>query len=215
VIYSHFEDAILAALYQEQVFFDQVDMISFSSLVEKYGLEAKPGWLIDAQKELLSQGLISGPRNGSNDQMALGKIDSAGRRKIEDENMTHDGVGMILEPANDVDRIYAKVIPASDRVVTPNHNQSALTDAVDAISKAEDAVSSSNILSLEDKSDTLLHISLGKQLLTKGKSIAVGAVRYLVLDRLKKAFERLIEDALKLVLIAAFLAVAALILSLI
>jgi hypothetical protein len=214
-MYSQFEDAILAALYQEQMHFDQSDFISFKAIVEKYGLEAKSGWLLNAQKSLMDRGLIAGPRNSSNDEMAIGKINGAGLRQIEEEYATHDGVGMIIEPASDIDRVLAKIVPAADRIVTLGHNQVKLSDAIAAISNAEDAITSSNTLTVDEKSDNLLQISLGKQLLAKGKSVAIGAVRYLILDRLKNAFESLIEDAFKTVLVIAFLAVAALLTSLI
>jgi hypothetical protein len=207
LIYSHFEDAVLAALYQEQVFFNETDYIPFSKIVEKYGLEARTGWLISAQKSLVDQGLIAGPKSGQNDQMAIGKIIGPGLRTIEDQYLTHDGVGIILEPVHEMDRELSKIIPASDRIVALDHNQSALIDAIGAVSNAEKAIASSNVLAPDEKSDALLNISNGKALLEKSQSVAIGAVRYLLLDRLKSLFESAIEDALKMMLYAAFLAI--------
>ncbi|QXQ07961.1 hypothetical protein KX816_08220 [Sphingosinicellaceae bacterium] len=96
--FTDFEEKILIGLYQERTVFGVSDMLPFQDLVDKYGLDSQTGWLIEAQKNLLTQGLITGPRNGYNDQMALGLIAGPGMKLIEQRYGDKDGVGMILGP---------------------------------------------------------------------------------------------------------------------
>ncbi len=96
--FSDLEEKLLMALYQEQADGGQSEVIFFHDLAEKYELERKPGWLLSAQKDLISQGLIVGPGSSQNDEMAGGKITGAGMRKIEEKYGDKDGVGQILAP---------------------------------------------------------------------------------------------------------------------
>ena len=134
--YTTFEESILIALYQEHISFGKEDIISFEYVVIKYGLEFKSGWLIEAQQSLLSDGLISGPRNGQNDQMAVGMISGRGMKLIEDKFGSFEGVGIILEPKVEtpshggVAEPPSFDVPAADRIVTMGHNSEKVSEVV-------------------------------------------------------------------------------------
>ena len=100
--FTNFREEMLRALYQEQVHEGQDDMLSFGKLAEEYGLEWRSGWLDELQSDLRMEGLIRGPSNGVGDDMAMGKLNGAGLRYIEDKYGDLNGVPtLISKPAYD------------------------------------------------------------------------------------------------------------------
>jgi hypothetical protein len=93
---------MLCALYQEQMHEGVDDFLSFRQVADDYDIEWREGWLLDLQKSLISNGFLRGPSNGSNDDMAIGKLIGGGLRYIEDKHGTLDGVPtMILKKGHE------------------------------------------------------------------------------------------------------------------
>lgn len=114
----------------------------------------------------------------------------------------------------DVDSAMSQLVPASDREVRLDHNSSDFTECVNKLEEAQKLIAESNQLTEEEKKDTLVHLDAGLRVLRGSTVFAVGTMRYLVLDRLKAAFEGAIEDAFKAVLVGAFMYLAALLIGL-
>jgi hypothetical protein len=96
--FTNFEENVLITLYQEYIHYRQNNVLFFSSVCTKYGLEFRPGWLLEAQRNLRAQGYISGPSNGFNDDMAAGKIAALGMMHIEKKYGSKNGVSIIINP---------------------------------------------------------------------------------------------------------------------
>ncbi len=105
--YTDLRDKILIALYQEQVIFGQQDIVFLLNLANKYGLSWQEGWLLTAQKDLDSEGLITGPGGARNDGMAGGKITGAGMRQIEGQYGSKEGVGIVLKPVTSFSDVHS------------------------------------------------------------------------------------------------------------
>jgi len=113
--YTQFRENILMALYEEERLEGQGDVILFRKLVDEYELEARPGWLLEAQKDLLADGLITGPSNARNDDMAIGKLSGRGLRHIEAEYGAIGGVPTLLaKPDHDDLIIPVKAAPPTE-----------------------------------------------------------------------------------------------------
>lgn len=108
----------------------------------------------------------------------------------------------------------AKLIPASDRLVSFKDNQDSRNQAISAIEDAEEIVRSSNELDAEFKEQTLLSVRTGRGFLEKAETFAVGAFRFLVWDRLKAVLEAAIEEAYKVALLAVLMTLGAIIVGL-
>lgn len=128
------------------------------------------------------------------------------------QSMVHppsDDSGEAGEPGvGKFERILNQIIPAADRTVHPDHNSSDYSDAINKIEEARRLIEKSNQLPQVEKADSLVHLDAGLSILTRARQFTVGAIRYLVLDRLQKAFEGAIEDAFKVVIWGAFLTLA-------
>ena len=104
--------------------------------------------------------------------------------------------------AENLDAISKKLAPASDRFVSIGDNSSLAVQISNGVKDIEDQISSSNELDPEEKSDTLISLGLARKLFDNSTRVLVGAFRYLVVERLKKAFEKTIEDAFRLSILA-------------
>lgn len=116
--YSRLREELLMALYQEQSDEGANEIVSFKKLVDEYDLDWKPGWLIEAQKDLRDEGLVSGPSNGSNDDMAVGRLTGQGLRYIEEKYGTLKGVGTLLVKKDRDDLVIP--VPSADTFAPPN-----------------------------------------------------------------------------------------------
>lgn len=135
------------------------------------------------------------------------QISEDGYRKVEASAIAPSQESSIA--AEEHERVLHQLIPASDRIVSPSHNSPDFSRAIEEVEEAQRLIASSNQLPEEDKKTTLVHLDAGLLLLRKSKEFAVGAVRYLILDRLKAAFEGAVEDAFKVVITGAFMALTA------
>jgi hypothetical protein len=131
------------------------------------------------------------------------EISEAGYRRVEASHGPSDKV------SEEYERLFQQLVPASDRTVAPSHNSPDYVHAIEKVEEAQKLIASSNQLPEDEKEDALLHIEAGLSIVKRARQFAIGAVRYLILDRLKAAFEGAIEDAFKVVIIGAFLAFAA------
>lgn len=101
--YTSLREDILMALYQEQSDNGINEIKVFSSLAEEYELEYNSGWLIEIQNDLRSEGLISGPSNGSNDDMAARKLTGQGLAYVEEKYGSEGTVPTLLVRADQAD----------------------------------------------------------------------------------------------------------------
>jgi hypothetical protein len=108
----------------------------------------------------------------------------------------------------DYEQVLEQIIPAADRTVRPDHNLPDYVDALGNVQEARRLIEQSNQLAENERLDTLVHLDAGLSLLTRARNYTVGAIRYLILDRLKKAFEGAIEDAFKAAILLAFMTLA-------
>lgn len=91
-------------------------------------------------------------------------------------------------------------IPASDRLVTLNHNEPDYLELVDAVDQAEEIIRSTNEDYGGEKEQLLSEISLGKQLL-KSLRVRVLAVTALLLAPIYTAYQSALSEAAKPVLL--------------
>jgi hypothetical protein len=232
--YTDFTNQILIGLYYWPD--NPGQMVRLDKIAEKYAIGYKDGWLIDAQTDLEGMGYVVGPSNSRNDEMAAARITGAGRRHVEsliEDNENAQGWALAYTMINDHDgdqgqttsapdigsvqeiaKVETALAPAAGRLVSFADNQLSAEQAIGEIQKAEEAIRLSNQIDPDEKADALVSLELGKELVRRSKSFLIGALRYLVLERLKKAFEKTIEDVYRLVLIGAFLTIGGLLLSL-
>jgi hypothetical protein len=197
------------------------------TILDLYGLVFKPSWEDVIFDDFDFHSRIDSSRSiGRFGQQSL-KLSAHGVRWVE-EDIGDDNVGAYLEQfgltnpydnektqSGEVESIERRLIPASDREVSFGDNLPKRSEMLSEIHAAEALIRSSNEMDEDDKADAVLSLGLGAKLIRESKRLVVGAVRYLVLDRLKKAFEGVIEDAFKLVLIAAFVTIGTILLALI
>lgn len=108
-------------------------------------------------------------------------------------------------PENDIWSVENLLAQASDRVVPFNHNSVEFKNFVGSIEGSIDALDESNALEPEFKSAFVSMLETGLELLRKGSKAALGALRFLIFDRLKEAYSSAMEESLKLVIQGALL----------
>ena len=94
--YSQLREDMLLALYESARNDPDSEFWSFKDLAQIYDIEWQPGWLLELQQELRDEGLIRGPSNGQNDDMAMGRLSGAGLRLVEREHGTLDGIPTLI-----------------------------------------------------------------------------------------------------------------------
>ena len=218
--YTEFETKLLVASYLLSEELGQ-EKVSVRDVLEKYRIDPKPNWIRRAITSFTDSGLAKGRMHMGAERDQRIWLTAYGVK--EAERLLDEEVVSIRVPedakddaaAEDPDDLLRQIIPASDRVVSPSHNAVPYVDAVRQIEESRRAISDSNQLSEDEKWDALVHLDAGISILKKAKQFAIGTMRYLVLDRLKTAFEGAIEDAFKVVIIGAFMALAAFLISMI
>jgi len=182
VKYSEFTDQIMISLYRHD---EQGggDIVQFRKLAERYGLQFRPGWLLNAQKDLQDQGLVRGPNNSNSDDNAAGRLTGPGLRFVEELIDTPKGEETYLayQHMDDLDRepsgsdsqnivaveaqetvsasdyLEASIIPAADRLVRLDHNQPQYAEISKSIIEVIEAVRTTNDLGIEpDERDRVL-----------------------------------------------------------
>jgi hypothetical protein len=217
--YTRFEKELLVAAY---IYGEEhgEDYIGIRELIDNFQLEPRPNWIQRALQSYVDYGYSVDVRHIGQEMDQSVSLTGPGVREAEqliDEGIVpqrrekeRSGGG----PTSEMDRLAHALLPASDRYVTPQHNSEPFASAVAKVEGARECIVRSNAIGPEDRSDAIVHLDAGLSLLRRTRSFAVGAIRYLVLDRLKKAFEGVIEDAFKAVLLTAFVALAGYLLTL-
>jgi hypothetical protein len=138
---------MLRALYKDGNI-PEGHMLKFEDLAHHYELDFQPGWLIELQKELLSDGLLKGPSNGRMDAQAIGRLTGPGMQEAERLIDESEDRGSILIDVNgplpnDIATISARLAPAADRFVSLGDNSNLRTQLNDAVEEIEKTLSAS------------------------------------------------------------------------
>jgi hypothetical protein len=112
---------MLAALYQEQIDEELVKPVGLMKIAEDYGIDWKPGWLLEFQKDLIGAGLLRGATNAFKDEMANGILTGQGLTYIEDKYGSKDGVGVLAVKMSD----EAQLLPILDNRYADTATESA------------------------------------------------------------------------------------------
>ena len=118
------------------------------------------------------------------------------------------------QPDDPLAQFDAKLVPASDRMVSFDDNHRDKVHAIQTIEEAEKIVRSSNKIDDDLKEQTLLSVKTGRTFLEEAESFAVGAFRFLIWDRLKAVVETAIEETLKVALTALLMTLGAIVIGL-
>lgn len=215
--YTRFENDLLVAAYFLGEETGQ-DSVSVKEVLHNFSLSPRANWIMRALEAFVSYGYSMDVRHIGEEIEQDISLTSRGLR--EAERLIDEGVGpaRILRTseapsrgqpeAPEYERLLQQIIPASDRIVTPSHNAPDYVLALEKVQEARRLIEQSNQLSEDEKADTLVHLDAGLSILTRARNFTVGAIRYLILDRLKKAFEGAIEDAFKAAIVGTFMTLA-------
>lgn len=218
--FSRFQDEFLVAAYDLSERTGE-EMVETGEIIAKYPLTHRSNWIMRSLFDLKDRGLVNDMFTHDDELKQSVWLTAAGMR--EAEQLIENGVVIMnaedfAEPelvaaVSEQVILEAKIIPASDRHVILGDNLPRRTEIVSQIVIAEDAIRSSNKLEAGEKADAILSLSLGRNLIEGSKRLTIGAIRYLILERIKKAFESIIEDVIKVALVAAFVAIATVLLT--
>lgn len=101
-----------------------------------------------------------------------------------------------------------QLVPASDRLVTIDHNSDQFQELTKVTEAADEAIRSSNSIDNDDRSWIRDHLAAGLNLIKKHKILA-SAASALLLQPLLDAYQAVTEDGAKLAILAAINAVKA------
>jgi hypothetical protein len=219
ISYTRFEKELLVATYilgEER----SEDYTAIRDVIEQFQLDPRPNWIQRALQSYVDYGYSIDVRHIGQEMDQSVSLTGGGLR--EAERLIEEGIVPSRrqaetasdEPRSEMERLSNLLLPASDRYVTPQHNSEAFVDAVTKVEEAKQCIIQSNEIAPDERTDAVIHLDAGFSLLKNAKTVAIGAIRYLVLDRLRKAFEGAIEDVFKTVLVTAFIALAAYLLAL-
>ena len=209
--YAEFAKKFLAAVYLETEETGR-PYHRAENIISKYGLIGADHWIsrISDDWEHLYFTEVSKVLGGY-DAWSF-RISGQGSREIEDEFDSIEEVRAFLlqGQADDLESFSSQLAPASGRYVSLSDNQEIRSQMVEGIEEIEKQISSSNEIDVGEKSDVLLSLQSARSIASKSKAILVGAFRYLVVERLKGAFESALEDALKLAILSVIATLVAL-----
>ena len=132
------------------------------------------------------------------------RISAQGEEKVEDEFESEEAIKSLLGISEiiDLQSLSTKLAPAAGRFVELSHNQATAQIVIDGIADIAGKIEASNELNPSEKADVLISLGAARQIFERSKTALIGAFQYLVLERLKKAFEKTIEDVFRLAIIA-------------
>jgi|GEM_PF-5851675 len=131
--FSSFREDMLAALYQEQVDEELDRPVNLGQLAEDYGIDWKPGWLLEIQKDLMGEGLLRGANNAFSDNMANGILTARGLKYVEGKYGSKDGVGVLAVKVRDEESL----LPVVDRPVAGTAPQSTSSSSFTSFSSSD------------------------------------------------------------------------------
>jgi hypothetical protein len=108
---------------------------------------------------------------------------------------------------SEIDEHLAMIDQSISQSVDLNLDQSETYGALESIQNAAFAVGQSNSFSLDFKREMSAHLNAGIQIMTNSRKVAVGALKFLLIDRLAEAYKEATEDVLKNIIKVALYAV--------
>ena len=212
--YDEFALRFLAAVYLETARHNR-DFITAGSILEQYNLNPKPNWIGRMADDWEYTNFKKIYKTLGGYEGWSFSIAPEGYRKIEanfeDENEVAEFLARSKEVS--VDTLIDRVAPASDRVISFSDNQELAGKLTDGIVAVNAQLSTSNSLDPDEKSDVAISLMASVSIFQKSQTFLIGAFRYLVLERIKKAFEKTIEDAIRIAVIGLLGTLIALILA--
>jgi hypothetical protein len=118
-----------------------------------------------------------------------------------------DEVPIASNPIREFDRVINDLAPSLNDLILLNQNDQSVKDMTGALDEAIDGIRSSNYLNPLKKSDFAFDLEVGLRLLKKSGDVSIGAIKFLVLDRLKEAYKEATEELLKNSIKLAFFAI--------
>lgn len=100
-----------------------------------------------------------------------------------------------------------RVVRASDRVVSFDHNSREAEDVIEFTEAASEAIRGSNSLEEEQRGWIREHLSAGVEFIRKHKKMLAGAAEALLLKPLRAAYEAVAEEPAKAAILAAIKAI--------
>lgn len=97
--------------------------------------------------------------------------------------------------------------PASDRVVTYDHNAPQTKEVLELTEQANEAIRGSNSLESEERGWIREHIAAGVDFIRRHKKVLTGAVEALLIKPLRAAYEAIAEEPAKAAIMAAIKAI--------
>lgn len=200
---QHFADAYIVALYD----FDRRNKGEFISAFELrrlYILPSDPYLDGEVSETLRGFGWVERTRvMAPPDQQPL-VINLHG--KIAAENIIRQGGAPVPKmPRDEWLGDYETIIPASDRIVKIGDN-SLKSEVLEKVAASISVIEGSNSLGPDEKNFINAHLRSGVDLMKSTGTFVIGAIRYLIIDRLKGAFESVLEDSYKEIVKIALLA---------
>ena len=223
--YSDFERQLLVAtakLAEET----GDDFVSARQIFERFIIQRQPSWLGRAVEGFVTRGWATDTRTlGSEDDWEI-YLNAAGFRAAESiasslrlqkrvPNIPAADDGVRALPDDQMANLSDQLAPAADRLVSLRDNQPRRQAIAYELATVSTAISGSNQLDPDEKANVLVSLDLAGQLNERSDTWLAGAMKYLVFDRVRKSFERTIEDAIRVVVIGALVTLAAIILALI
>jgi hypothetical protein len=205
--------------------------VSARDVFNRFDIPRKPNWIRRAVEGFVSRGWAVDTRTFGSDEdwdiylKAAGFVAaenlSAGLRLPEkliaqspgpQPDTGHDGAEQVHdEPLAEISEKFA---PAANRLVSLKDNQPDRDKIVEELTTLRSAFASSNAIDPSEKSDVIVSLDAAKNVVEKSDTWFAGAMKYLVFDRVKAAFEGVIEDAIKLIIIGSLAVLATIILAL-
>jgi hypothetical protein len=219
---SEFIDIFTVVLYHYSEL-NGVEYYRAGQIIEAYQLPFKQAWgqIIFDDYDFSSRVKSARSFGGFGQQAVM--LTADGIRWVEEE-IGEDAIVAYLEqhgianPFASIDELAEaskKLAPAAGRLVKLSHNQPERSAILTEIKAVSSAIAASNTLEPEEKSDVLANLSAAETLVEKSDTWFAGAMKYLVFDRVQKAFEKLIEDSIRYVIIGSLITLATIIMALI
>ena len=220
-----FVDIFIVALYHQSEL-NGSKYYRAGEIVELYSLPYKTSWGSIIFEDYDFSTRVRSARNiGSFENQAV-MLNADGVRWVEDE-VGDENVATYLEqhgaknplepepPRDTVDKLSAQIAPAANRLVTLSDNHPKREEFVAELANMRAAISGSNTLDPQEKSDVVASLNAAANLVRDSRTWFAGAMQYLVFDRIKKAFEKIIEDAIRYAILASLGILVAIILAVI
>lgn len=150
--YTDFFGEFVRYLYRDSI--RGSEFVSFGKLASDNEIPYEPGYLATAQRELKAKGFLRGPDPIGGDETALGMLTGEGLRYVESiykDDLPEGPSGWSELRTILVDRVEAEVVPASDRLVSLDHNAPNYLQVAAGLDELREAVRSVNDLPERDR----------------------------------------------------------------